>query len=821
MSKYAVPIFIDRELDSLVKTQASIMPIKSLESFLFERKLVSTGAVEILQNATIGIDVEHYLGRIYTFKKEQLLAGIGGVPISLRAYIQSDLEVFSEFNIRPIFVIPGLPIAPQVDSSGASELQEQHREATWNRIQAKTINSALPHFYSSESFRYHAEPLPYRPMVNELIKCFVDAKIDYFVCPYDASFQLSYMYENNLIDSIYGSTDLLLTHVDKFILGMEFQSKDFRFVDKNKILNELDLTERQFLDISLMIGCSVQPETFPNLPKLPKSNPSAPFPQPSYFKIGLDIVYQLKSFNPNTKDLFGYISSFNDPNLVSLYFKGHAAIKYMPIMNQDGYVDLYVKEMASFGYKDEADFKIPESLSVESPESIPHSEKHSELKIPAEIHDVISQRLPPEVHLYFSLGLVSSSFLEAITHGTITIRPPIEGGPCDTYKALVSSDESKTLIESQLNLLTQLLTRYYQVKRVKLDYWFLNTKSDLNIRLQPPLFVKLLNLKLKYNLPDFLLNGALESLRGIKTQETYSQEIVNTDDVIYTALLRAFNIHGILDTSFDLTKIGRTLCRFVEKTEKKVDQKYMELLILLLLLLKTNSGKKLFSADALSEYQDRFKDKTHTTEFGNKERISIALMSRIVSLRKFDIQAINYQGPLSRGILSFRSHVEFIHTSFLNSIEVCLIDLVARLSAFKLDKLDRSQWYEIIQKMPFYGSLNNTLLGVMTEIYLEKCVKMWSSNGPDSQCKDLSLKYLLEEVLQLNNVSHNINLNSVNAVSKNQVISNLNSGFQFWKWFSQLCQIAFEEDQDLVSRELLGLIQDAEALTTEFQNLES
>ena len=54
------------------------------------------------------------------------------------------------------------------------------------------------------------------------------------ISPYDASFQLSYLYQSGIIDIVYGSTDLLLTKIDKFILGMEFQSKDFRFVNKIK-----------------------------------------------------------------------------------------------------------------------------------------------------------------------------------------------------------------------------------------------------------------------------------------------------------------------------------------------------------------------------------------------------------------------------------------------------------------------------------------------------------------------------------------------------------------------------------------------------------
>ena len=93
------------------------------------------------------------------------------------------------------------------------------------------------------------------------------------ISPYDASFQLSYLYQSGIIDIVYGSTDLLLTKIDKFILGMEFQSKDFRFVNKNKVLKGLNLSERQFLEC-IIVGCGVQPETFPLFSALSNKPPS-------------------------------------------------------------------------------------------------------------------------------------------------------------------------------------------------------------------------------------------------------------------------------------------------------------------------------------------------------------------------------------------------------------------------------------------------------------------------------------------------------------------------------------------------------------------
>lgn len=195
-----------------------------------------------------------------------------------------------------------------------------------------------------------------RTLINDIIKMFLEFKVDYLVSPYDASFQLSYLYNNKNIDIIYGSTDLLLTRVDKFILGMEFQSKDFRFINKNKVLQELNLNERQFLDLCLMVGCNLQPETFPIFPPIPKPNPLQPYPQLSYFKIGLDMLYQYAQFSNDTSSLLGYIMSLNNNKVLDLYYRGVSVLKYVPIINEEGYVELYNVAMAKLGITGNIDF---------------------------------------------------------------------------------------------------------------------------------------------------------------------------------------------------------------------------------------------------------------------------------------------------------------------------------------------------------------------------------------------------------------------------------------------------------------------------------
>lgn len=798
------------------------MPIKSLESFLFERKLVNTSSIEILKNATVGIDVEHYLSRIYTFKKEQFLFSVGGVPSSLESYIQSDLKVFKEFNIRPLFVVPGLHVNSKEGQYVTNELsqQEQHLETTWNKLYSKHSSpNGSNYVYLSESFRLHVDPLPIRPMVNDLVKYFIKNGIDYMISPYDASFQLSYLYQNALIDSIYGSTDVLLTKIDKFILGMEFQSKDFRYVDKQKVLNELSLTERQFIDISIMVGCSPQPKTFSNLPPLPKPNPMSPYQQ-SYFKLALDIFFQFSSFTGGSNgDFFGYISGLNDPSLVELYFRGHAAIKYMPVLNIDGYAGLYCNEMQKLGLADDVDLSQPEDQILPKEN---HEQSNLSLKVPTEIHNVISQRLPPEIYLYQSLGLLPLKFLEAITLGVSTIRPPLESGLGEGYKKLITCADTINTWDYQFNLITQLLARYYQVKKIEVVYWFRDEKLILNNRLVPPVSTKVnflhMNLPDTFNLKDFLKQ--LPPSFG-ETAETEGGSLYDPSldgSLVATSLLRALFVHKLIDNSTNLVQAPlKLLQRFLE-ANPTIPGEYLEEISLLVLLLSSESYN-LFSIDrSYPSVPKSFKNPGADEELSLDEVRQVALASRIFSLHRFNIHPINYQGPISRSLLNFRSHLTFVKELLVTSIETCLVDLVARQESVKLKHQSRDLWYNLIDQLPFYSDLNNTLLGVVYEVYLENCIKRMKLTLSVEELIATSKTYLLDQILQVNNPSFNINLSSINSVTPEQFSNDLHSGIKLWDYFVEISKIAVEMNV-FVTETDLKLIHDTNELVHQFSNV--
>lgn len=791
------------------------MPINSLESFLFERKLVSVSPVELLQNSTLGIDVEHYLGRIYTYKKEQLLLGIGGIPVSLKAYIESDLAVFQEFNIRPLFVFPGLLIHRQ-HSPSTNELTdaEKHREATWTRLHSKWANlSGTPSVHLNESFRPPNELISSHPMINDLIKYFIEYDIDFIVSPSDPSHQLSYLFHNEVIDCIYGSTDLLLTQIDKFILGMEFLSKDFRFVDKKKVLNELNLSESQLLEISVIAGCSAQPVTFPTLPPMPKHNPASQFQQMTHFKYVLDLMYQYKSFQ-NEPNLYSYVAAFNDDALISLYCKGIAAIKYMPVMNLHGEVKLYITEMVQS--------RSTVSTFVNDVKDVNESEEELRktsigLNIPTEVHNVLSQRLPSEFYFYMSLGLMPSKVLEAIALNRLSVRPPLEGGLCEEYRTLVTSAFTSNVLDAQFNLVTQLLARYYQVKRIPVDFWFTDDIHNLNTRMSTSVSARLNMWTLNTQTDSFTLKGFLKHCPSLSEDPQVTEEPSKMSDIISTSTLRALILINSADPSHQLASFVVRVLKELLLEYPDMDDLALGDIMITVILVKLRIYS-FFSLD--SRYQsvpNLFKVGNHaSSQLNVEQRLQILVISRIFSVQKLSINPINYQGPVSRSLLSFRSHHQFLSQLVGDSVRLCLVDMIARHKTFKLLLENRKQWYSIVDQLPFYEDSNNTLLGVVSEIYFDGCLKFHDTKCSVEDSRQRSIDHLLNNVMQQSNPTFNINLASCNSVTSSQMVSDLMKGLEFWKYFVSSMRIAQRLDDTFLEKSSWDLIENCDQVALKF-----
>lgn len=829
------------------------MPINSLEQFLFERGLVGTHPIESLKNTTLGIDVNHYVSRLLSSKKEQFLDAIGGFPISLKLYLESDLEIFKEYNITPVFIFNGSLTVNQLDynsyfTAGADEASlsltlgansissigttsinnnninmnmninnninnnnnNNHHNNNDDNISSTSINSPNQNLRStkeimltqrhkawtqwnnlitSNQHSYIDQPLkpqePFRLNTNieskrfqsDLIKYFIENDIIYQVAPFSSWIQLDYLLQNNFIDAIYGPTDcLMLPNLDKFILGMEFPNKDFRFIDKNRLLKDFGISYDEFIDISMTVGNDLQPTVLP---------PLQIYPNNKLFEIALEMAlntgtnfyaYQLnnRSINDNinanntsntttSTTTTSTTTTNNSNNYILFYQRGCASLRHMPVLQSDGRVEIYStgnnnnnnnnnsgnnSNSTDHNNSENKDSSSMEDVDTDNDSNVDKGDKSkspssslldttSSYPTPNDVHEFIGQRLPAEYYYYKSIGLISGKLLDSITTGIYPEEPPLDGGISDSYRKLVV--ESIDMFKNkEINLLTQQINRYFQMKPIKQVKWYSpNNKVQLTNRVTPSIIEQLKYLVIKtdygnnpFNIYEFIkiLYGNINDLSKkfiaekpiIIPRGTPENQLSSTFDLLSTCFLRLLVQLEFFE--FDLTKKslkptswGNIILHF--STVLNDNEEYYEKLFILLLFLKT--GVLSLSEETRPNVRSSLSD--HTLRTYPQESKYILILSRLLTLFQIDQKPTTvYHGPIDKKTLIFREHIDFIREN-LNDMFEALV--VASLTSNEFDRLSLTnfQWQSsLVQYMPFKCSLPNTVMAVMMEFFLQK-----------------------------------------------------------------------------------------------------
>lgn len=764
--------------------------IRSLETFLYERRLVHSSSVEVLENLVLGIDLDHYLERI--LKKDKL------------TILNEDLKLFKNFNISPLFVILG--------------------------INSLTLD------------------------IKFYLNYFILHNIHYVISPYSSYHQLSYLLNSHIIDIIYGSVDLLLLNISKLIIS--FDLIEFKFVEKKRILSDLHINLRQFNDLLIVSGTSSQPITFPFLPKnsfksaldllyslgSPLSLSSYIFSlnDPNLFaiytkslsklnftpiinlqgytslyatecaKLGLHIDHEfiLQSDDECASD---YDSNLKSRNYSNLNSASDSKVKSGNYSNLNSAGDSKVKS-AGGAANTESKFESGKSAGAANSESNSKSESgksagaassssnsepgksaisfenHQVVKIPNDVHEIASQRLPAEIYFYQSLGLIPVDLLESITKGQLDIKPDSESSSSDSYKKLITSDYYINILDYNFNLITLLLTRYYTVKKINVKYWFQDKSVQLNNRLTPTVSQRVSKLFLQgIESNEFLLNLFLNRLNGDYTKK---ELITSVNDTVSTVLLRTLYLFGIIEENGELSKLGNVLKEFV--TNNETSNTELEQLVLISLLIQS---KSLVLTESNPKLTNTPKYGTETVVETPEENKYINLISRIFSLNKFNISPTKYQGLISRDLLSFRSHINFINKNLNWSIQSLLIDFITTQSNnnIKIQFDERENWYELINQLPFFKDVNNTLLGVISEIYLKHGLKLLKSGEGVEKISGLTKDFILNNVFQVGNQSYNVDSTGSNSVTPEQFLNDFNNGLSFWSKFIKLIKLLNSE----------------------------
>lgn len=203
-------------------------------------------------------------------------------------------------------------------------------------------------------------------------------------------------------------------------------------------LNEISV--EAFIDACLLAGSNIL-LTFP-----PLKNPTL-YPKPYSFR---DVVTMVVSCGRNITALCAQYQ--DDPQVKDLdyldrYRRATTGIKHHIVINKDGEVETLDKEHA-----------------------------------PSDVHDCVGQRLPEELNMYLSRGMLRPRVLSWLTSGTIFVTAPCEGGDSREYQNLVKT-QLEPFRRQALCLLAECLNRYYQRKEITIRFWF-DTESDSKVNLR-------------------------------------------------------------------------------------------------------------------------------------------------------------------------------------------------------------------------------------------------------------------------------------------------------------------------------------------------
>lgn len=656
--------------------------MKSLESLLFERGLARSLPINLLKDARLGIDVNHYVSRLISSKKESLIDAVGGFPPSLKGLINSDLEVFREFNITPIFVFSGNNIVEQFNIKNSRDMTaaEKKRSSAWSQYAenlSRVPKDSLPIPPTLiDGFKEYNTPFSVDNILKDLIDFLIENGLEYIRAPYLSWIQLSYLYEVDFIDAIYGPTEvLLLSNVEKFILGIEFPTKDFRFVDKSKVLNELHINPEQLLDIAITVGCDLQPLTFPIY---------SSYPPNQCFFIGLDIIN-------SGGNIYASILSLNDDTLTKRFQKGIIALQFMPVLKLNGRV-----ELQNYEGDDDAAFKDPENCP------------------PTDLHNIVGQRLPHEYYFYESIGLLDSKILESIIYGTYFERVPLETAITTQYKNTIklTIDAFKN---KEINLLTQNMARYYQVKKIKFSKSFDRVETELTNRLTTPTYFNINTLVIRSEEKSFNLNLFLNNLenKDLIGKSAYkldddSLKLNSNYEIIATSLLRTLYLLEFFELGAEKNIKPNKWTNILFKL-KNLDSKYQEKYLLFLIFFKLRSFK-------LQEDLSEILIGSSKTTDSDKRQI-VQLISRLGLFINVEEQN-QYIGPISRSLLSIRSSLDAVKINTSELLDSVLINSLSNNEVSKVEK-SNDDWKLLVKEVPFRKVSPNTILAIALQTLLD------------------------------------------------------------------------------------------------------
>ncbi|WFD18915.1 hypothetical protein MCAP1_001128 [Malassezia caprae] len=652
--------------------------IRGLEGFLQEAQLLQEESLSALKNTRLGIDLSYYLRHILSSKEmaEPLVTAIGGPPLALISHIEEDLRVLEQHRIKPVFVLNGLSPAKRTRPFSHEDRRPGLRNRAWEAYEAGNVTLANQNFAASNSVHF---PDLYRSMLRMIRH----RQIDYVVAPYQATGQLVLMerHAKQYVHAVYGPMELFaFDGMDNVILNMDLRQGKFQFASKRAILRELQCGEAEFLDTVLLAGmeyCS----TFPAL-----QDESTGL---MHSRGGFMLCSQFAEHPMVAKN--AYLDQF---------CHARAMIKFSLVLSPDGGV------------------VVPLPLALH--------EKGPKPEIPSDLHEIFSFRLPDQVLLYLSRGLVSSSVLGSLLSGYVIESAPLDNGDTEEYHQFVREYLTEGATSPRcvaIALACGALHPFWRQRKVSAVYWF-QPQADAPVPHDAPATQQLLAQNDQWHVPAALLDEELRRQSSstidlplclntaadpARAQRTFAKKdtpvyLERKDEMVANTFWRMLELRGFLSAEHTHTAYGRAL--YVATQQLKINDRLQEPLYLALELIR---------AGVL--HGEPYSGKSHSggPSFGTDEEMQRALLAmRAMSLIPMAYKPRAWEAPLSRELLVFNSFAKSLSRSLRSLAEMVTLSLLLRSET----RQQRDDYLDISLSLPFQAD-TNTGMGIVFKCYLD------------------------------------------------------------------------------------------------------
>ena len=214
-------------------------------------------------------------------------------------------------------------------------------------------------------------------------------------------------------------------------LRFDLEASSFFWVDRKKCLEELGRIPVEVFQTACLLAGSSLIKPFP------------PLCNPANFRNGYTLRDVVNLIQTNGRSVVRLCSNFsNDPLIQELkyldrYKRTMTGIRYHPIITSEGDIDIVDKEHA-----------------------------------PDDMHACVGYRLPEELNMYLSRGMIRPEFLEALNSGVVRIVAPFDGGDSPVYHRLVKT-QLRPMRDQTFALLAGSLNHYYKnAQTISTRFWF-------------------------------------------------------------------------------------------------------------------------------------------------------------------------------------------------------------------------------------------------------------------------------------------------------------------------------------------------------------